>query len=352
MALPQTIKLPLRDRSKPEDDVMARPSAPSILNSESGLARYLQEAQRFPLLTPQEEIEFATRWREYGDRNAGDRLVTSHLRLVVRIAAGYRGYGLPSGEIISEGNLGLMQAVRRFDPDKGFRLATYAMWWIRASIQEYVLRSWSLVRIGTTVRQKRLFFNLRRAKSQISALDDGDLRPEQVTVIARRLLVSEDDVIQMNRRLGGDASLNAPIGGDGDSGDWQGWLVDNAPSQERMLIETEKLDSRRAALREALVVLNDRERRIFIARHLVDEPATLEVLAQEFAISRERVRQIEVRSLERVSKLVRRHIATEEKSQAAKPHGFGGRRRPRGQPASTSRPRVSTSHRSLETAAA
>jgi RNA polymerase sigma-32 factor len=352
MALPQTIKLRLRDRSKPEDSVMARVSAPSILNFESGLARYLQETRRFPLLTPQEEIELAIRWREYGDRHAGDRLVTSHLRLVVSIAAGYRGYGLPAGEIISEGNLGLMQAVRRFDPDKGFRLATYAMWWIRASIQEYVLRSWSLVRIGTTVRQKRLFFNLRRAKSQISALEDGDLRPEQVTIIARCLLVSEDDVIQMNRRLGGDASLNAPIGKDGDFGDLQDWLVDNAPSQERMLIETEKFDSRRAALHEALVVLNDRERRIFIARHLVDEPATLEVLAQEFGISRERVRQIEVRSLERVSKLVRRHIDTEETSQAAKPHHFGSGRAPRGQPALAARPRVSPLHRSLDTAAA
>jgi RNA polymerase sigma-32 factor len=331
---------------------MARVSAPSILNSESGLARYLQETRRFPLLTPQEEIELATRWRERGDRNAGDRLVTSHLRLVVKIAAGYRGYGLRAGEIISEGNLGLMKAVKRFDPDKGFRLATYAMWWIRASIQEYVLRSWSLVRIGTTVQQKRLFFNLRRAKSQISALEDGDLRPEQVMVIARRLRVSEDAVIQMNRRLGGDASLNAPIGEDGDSGDWHDWLVDDAPSQERMLIETENLDSRRAALREALVALNDRERRIFTARHLVDEPATLEVLAREFGISPERVRQIEVRSLETVSKLVRRQITTEETSQAAKAHHFGGGRRRREEPASTPSPPVSPSRSSFVTAAA
>jgi RNA polymerase sigma-32 factor len=304
------------------------------------------------LLTPQEEIELATRWRECGDRHAGDRLVTSHLRLVVRIAAGYRGYRLPVGEIISEGNLGLMQAVRRFDPDKGFRLATYAMWWIRASIQEYVLRSWSLVRIGTTVQQKRLFFNLRRAKRQISALEDGDLRPEQVMVIARRLRVSEDDVIQMNRRLGGDASLNAPIGEDGDSGDWQDWLVDTAPSQERILIETENLDSRRAALREALVVLNDRERRIFTARHLVDEPSTLEVLTREFGISTERVRQIEVRSLETVSKLVRRHITAEETSQAAKVHHLGGGRRLRGESGSTESPPVSPSRSSFVTAAA
>jgi RNA polymerase sigma-32 factor len=331
---------------------MARDSAPSMHNSEWGLARYLQQARRFPLLSVQEEIEFATRWGEHGDRNAGDRLVTSHLRLVVSVAAGYSGYGLPAGEIISEGNLGLVQPVRRFDPDKGFRLATYAMWWIRASIQEYVLRSWSLVRIGTTVQQKRLFFNLRRAKSQISALEDGDLRPEQVTIIAKRFLVSEDDVIQMNRRLRGDASLNAPIGEDGGSGDRQEWLVDNAPSQERMLIETEKLDSRRAALREALVVLNDRERRILTARHLVDEPATLEVLAQEFGLSQERVRQIEARSLERVSKVVRRHISTEETSQAAKPHHFGGGLRSRVQTALTVRPRVSPSHRSLDTAAA
>jgi RNA polymerase sigma-32 factor len=331
---------------------MARVSAQSMVNSEWGLARYVQETRRFPLLIPQEEIELATRWREHGDRNAGDRLVTSHLRLVVKIAAGYRGYGLPAGEIISEGNLGLMKAVKRFDPDKGFRLATYAMWWIRASIQEYVLRSWSLVRIGTTVQQKRLFFNLRRAKSQISALEDGDLRPEQVMVIARRLRVSEDAVIQMNRRLGGDASLNAPIGEDSASGDWQDWLVDHAPSQERMLIETENLDSRRAALREALVALNDRERRIFTARHLVDEPATLEVLAREFGISPERVRQIEVRSLETVSKLVRRQITTEETSQAAKAHHFGGGRRRRGEPASTPSPPVSPSRSSFVTAAA
>jgi RNA polymerase sigma-32 factor len=338
--------------SKPEDNVMTRVSAQSMVNSEWGLARYVQETRRFPLLTPQEEIELATRWHEYGDRNAGDRLVTSHLRLVVKIAAGYRGYGLPAGEIISEGNLGLMQAVRRFDPDKGFRLATYAMWWIRASIQEYVLRSWSLVRIGTTVQQKRLFFNLRRAKSQISALEDGDLRPEQVLVIARRLRVGEDAVIQMNRRLGGDASLNAPIGEDGDSGDWQGLLVDNAPSQERILIETENLDSRRAALHEALVVLNDRERRILTARHLADEPATLEVLAQEFGISPQRVRQIEVRSLETVGKLVRRHITTEETSLAAKTHHFGGGRRRRGEPGSTASPPVSSSRSSFVTAAA
>jgi RNA polymerase sigma-32 factor len=258
----------------------------------------------------------AKRWLERGDRDAEHRLVTSHLRLVAKIAAGYRGYGLPAAEIIAEGNLGLMKAVRRFDPERRFRLATYAMWWIRASIQEYVLHSWSLVKIGTTANQRKLFFNLRRTKSQISALEDGDLRLEQVMVIARRLRVSEDDVIQMNRRLGGDASLNAPMGDHSDSGDWQDWLVDDAPSQERVLIETEELDNRRSALREALVVLDDRERRIFEARHLADEPITLEDLAVDFGISHERVRQIEVRAFEKVQHFVRRRVAAMEGSQA------------------------------------
>jgi RNA polymerase sigma-32 factor len=268
---------------------MARVLALSMLNGESGLSRYFAEIRRFPLLEPQEEFLLGKRWREHGDSDAGDRLVTSHLRLVAKIAAGYRGYGLPAAEIISEGNLGLMQAVRRFDPDKGFRLTTYAMWWIRASIQEYVLRSWSLVRIGTTINQKKLFFSLRRAKRQISALEDGDLRPDQVTTLADRLGVNSDDVIQMNRRLGGDTSLNAPISDGNGSGDWQDQLVDNAPSQERTLIESEEFENRRTALREALAVLDDREHRIFAARHLTDEPATLEVLAQECGISRERV---------------------------------------------------------------
>jgi RNA polymerase sigma-32 factor len=226
-------------------------AALSTITAESGLNRYFEEIRRFQLLEPQEEFMLGKRWRDHGDRDAEHRLVTSHLRLVAKIAAGYRGYGLPAAELISEGNLGLIQAVRRFDPEKGFRLATYAIWWIRASIQEYVLRSWSLVKMGTTANQRKLFFNLRRAKIEISALEEGDLRPDQVTTIADCVGVTEADVVQMNRRLAGDASLNAPIRGDGDSGDWQDWLVDNAPSQERTLIETEELDSRRAALGEA-----------------------------------------------------------------------------------------------------
>jgi RNA polymerase sigma-32 factor len=334
---------------------MARVSAPSMLNAEWSPATYFQEIQRFPLLQPEEEHMLARRWRQQGDRNAGDRLVISHLRLVVKIAARYRGYGLPVAEMISEGNLGLIQAVRRFDPDKGFRLATYAMWWIRASVQEYVLRSWSLVRIGTTVNQRKLFFKLRRAKSQISALEDGDLRPDQVATIANRLGVDEGDVIQMNRRLGGDASLNAPIGEGSESEDWQDRLVDNAPSQERLLIEAEELNNRRTALREALVVLDNRERRIFTARHLADEPATLEVLAEEYGISRERVRQIEARSLEKVWKLMRRHVANLEPSHPAlanRPQCYGRDPTSRRQPASPPLSRVSLSGASSFTAAA
>jgi RNA polymerase sigma-32 factor len=232
---------------------MARVSAPSILHAESSLATYLEEIRRFPLLQPQEEIVLTTRWRQQGERNAGDRLVTSHLRLVVKIAAGYRGYGLPAAEIISEGNLGIMQAVRRFNPNKGFRFATYAMWWIRASVREYVLRSWFPVRMGTTVNRKKLFFSRRRAKRQISALDDGDMRPGQVTKIATRLGVKEDDVVQMNRQLGGDASLNAPIGDGSGSDDWQDRLVDNDRGKEQLLIDVEERDIRRTA-REALIV--------------------------------------------------------------------------------------------------
>jgi RNA polymerase sigma-32 factor len=289
----------------------------AAFTAQPGLARYFEQIRRFPLLEPQEEFMLARRWRERGDRDAEHRLVTSHLRLVAKIATGYRGYGLPAAEIIAEGNLGLMKAVRRFDPEKGFRLATYAMWWIRASIQEYVLRSWSLVKMGTTANQRKLFFNLRRAKSEISAFEEGDLRPDQVTMIARRVGVTEHDVVQMNRRLGGDASLNAPIHEDGDSGDWQDWLVDSAPSQERVLIETEELDNRRSALREALVVLDDRERRIFGARHLADDPITLEDLAEEFGLSHERVRQIEVRAFEKVRSSVRHRVAAMEGSQVA-----------------------------------
>jgi RNA polymerase sigma-32 factor len=292
---------------------MAHSAALPIITAESGLTRYLEEIRRFPMLEPQEEYMLAKRWREHGDRDAAHRLVTSHLRLVAKIAMGYRGYGLPIAEVISEGNVGLMQAVKRFEPEKGFRLATYAMWWIKASIQEYILRSWSLVKMGTTANQKKLFFNLRKAKSKISALEEGDLRPEQVALIAKRLGVTEQDVIDMNRRLGGDASLNTPIREDGDSGEWQDWLVDEAPTQERVLVENEELDNRRKALGEALTVLNQRERRIFEARRLADEPITLEELAEEFGVSRERVRQIEVRAFEKVQNAVKNRVAAMER---------------------------------------
>jgi len=246
----------------------------------------------------------AKRWQEHQDSDAAEKLVTSHLRLVARIAMGYRGYGLPIGEVISEGNVGLMQAVKRFDPDKGFRLATYAMWWIRASIQEYILRSWSLVKMGTTAAQKKLFFNLRRAKSQLQALDDGDLKPEHVKTIATKLGVPEEDVVNMNRRLGGDASLNAPIRAESESGEWQDWLVDDTPTQEDRLVEDEELQRRKSYLSSAMAVLNDRERRVFEARRLTEEPATLEQLSEEFGVSRERIRQIEVRAFEKVQKAV------------------------------------------------
>src|ERR1700726_1883475 len=274
---------------------MAQTAALPILTAESGLTRYLEEIRRFPMLEPQQEYMLAKRWREHGDREAAHQLVTSHLRLVAKIAMGYRGYGLPLGEVVSEGNIGLMQAVKRFEPEKGFRLATYAMWWIKASIQEYILRSWSLVKMGTTANQKKLFFNLRKAKSKISALDEGDLHPDQVKLIAKRLGVTDQDVIDMNRRLGGDASLNAPIRDDGDSGEWQDWLVDDHEDQESVLAETEEYDHRREALNGAIGVLNPRERRIFEARRLAEEPMTLEDLAAEFSVSRERGRQIEVR---------------------------------------------------------
>ena len=283
-----------------------------LLTAESGLTRYLEEIRRFPMLQPQEEYMLAKRWREHGDRDAAHKLVTSHLRLVAKIAMGYRGYGLPISEVISEGNVGLMQAVKRFEPEKGFRLATYAMWWIKAAIQEYILRSWSLVKMGTTANQKKLFFNLRKAKSRISALEEGDMRPDQVKIIARRLGVTEQDVVDMNRRLSGDASLNAPIREEGDSGEWQDWLVDDHDSQEKVLAESEEFATRRKALSEALSVLNDRERRIFEARRLADEPVTLEELADEFGVSRERVRQIEVRAFEKVQKAVRTRVADME----------------------------------------
>jgi RNA polymerase sigma-32 factor len=291
---------------------MARTAALPILTAESGLTRYLEEIRRFPMLEPQNEYMLAKRWREHGDRDAAHKLVTSHLRLVAKIAMGYRGYGLPISEVISEGNVGLMQAVKRFEPEKGFRLATYAMWWIKAAIQEYILRSWSLVKMGTTANQKKLFFNLRKAKTKISALEEGDLRPDQVKLIAKRLGVSEQDVVDMNRRLGGDVSLNAPIREDGDSGEWQDWLVDDVNDQETRLAESEESDNRRKALGDAVSVLNDRERRIFEARRLADDPITLEVLAAEFGVSRERVRQIEVRAFEKVQSAVKNRIGAME----------------------------------------
>jgi len=295
-----------------EGALMARAAALPILTAESGLTRYLEEIRRFPMLEPQDEFMLAKRWREHGDRDAAHKLVTSHLRLVAKIAMGYRGYGLPISEVISEGNVGLMQAVKRFEPEKGFRLATYAMWWIKAAIQEYILRSWSLVKMGTTANQKKLFFNLRKAKSKISALEEGDLRPDQVKLIAKRLGVTEQDVVDMNRRLGGDVSLNAPIRDDGDSGEWQDWLVDEVSDQEERLVADEESDNRRKALGEALSVLNDRERRIFEARRLADDAITLEELAAEFGVSRERVRQIEVRAFEKVQRAVKNRIAAME----------------------------------------
>lgn len=282
-----------------------------MISGESGLARYLNQIRRFPMLEPQEEYMLAKRWREHEDPDAAHKLVTSHLRLVAKIAMGYRGYGLPISEVVSEGNVGLMQAVKRFEPDKGFRLATYAMWWIRASIQEYILRSWSLVKMGTTANQKKLFFNLRRAKSQISALEDGDMRPDQVKTIAHRLGVSEQDVVDMNRRMSGDASLNTPLREESE-GEWQDWLVDDAMSQENSLAEQEESDNRLEALHDALAVLNPRERRIFEARRLADDPITLEALSDEFGISRERVRQIEVRAFEKIQSAVKAGVARSE----------------------------------------
>src|SRR5438445_5725178 len=287
-------------------------TADQRVTAESGLTRYIEEIRRVPMLEPHEEYMLAKRWCEHGDHEAAHKLVHSHLRLVARIAKGYRGYGLPISELISEGNVGLMQAVKRFEPEKGFRLATYAMWWIKAAIQEYILRSWSLVKMGTTVNQKKVFFNLRKAKSKISALEEGDLRPDQVKLIAKRLGVTEQDVVDMNRRLGGDVSLNAPIRDDGDSGEWQDWLVDEASDQESRLAESEQLENRKKALGEALSVLGQRERRIFEARQLADDPMTLEDLAAEFGVSRERVRQIEVRAFEKVQRAVKHRLAAME----------------------------------------
>ena len=269
---------------------------------EQGLNRYLQEIRKFPLLEPEEEYMLAKRWADHQDAEAAHKLVTSHLRLAAKIAMGYRGYGLPQAEVISEANVGLMQAVKRFDPDKGFRLATYAMWWIRASIQEYILRSWSLVKLGTTSAQKKLFFNLRKAKAKLGALEEGDLRPENVARIARDLNVSENEVVDMNRRLAGaDASLNATVGSDGDSvTQWQDWLEDEDADQATAYEERDELDARRELLAAAMSVLNDREREILAARRLTDDPVTLEELAGRYRVSRERIRQIEVRAFEKL----------------------------------------------------
>jgi RNA polymerase sigma-32 factor len=301
-------------RCNMEGDVMAQTAALPILSGETGLSRYLEEIRRFPLLEPQEEFMLARRWREPHDDDSAHRLVTSHLRLVAKTATGYRGYGLPISEVISEGNVGLMQAVKRFEPERGFRLATYAMWWIKAAIQEYILRSWSLVKIGTTTNQKKLFFNLRKAKSRISALEEGDLHPDHVKLIATRLSVTEQDVIDMNRRLGGDASLNTPVRAEADSGEWMDWLVDDSTSQESLLAESEQSDIRHKALGDALTNLNARERRIFEARRLADAAVTLEELADEFSVSRERVRQIEMRAFEKVQKMVRNRIVVAEQA--------------------------------------
>ena len=289
---------------------MTRAAASPIPTAESGIGHYFEEIRRFPMLDRQEEYLLAKRWREDGDRDAAHKLVTSHLRLVAKIAKSYRGYGLPFADIISEGHVGLMQAVERFEPEKGFRFATYAVWWIRAAIHEYILRSWSLVKMGTTANQKKLFFHLRQAKSKISVLDEGDMRPDQVKLIAKRLGVSEQHVIDMNRRLGGDASLNAPIHEDGDSAEWQDWLVDESPDQETTLAANDEFDNRRKVLSDALRVLNGRERRIFEGRRLAED-LTLAELAGEFGVSSERVRQIEARAFEKVQKAVNRVAAIE-----------------------------------------
>ena len=276
-----------------------------VISPEGNLQRYLQEIRKFPMLQPEEEYMLAKAWREHGDADAAQRLVTSHLRLVAKIAMGYRGYGLPVAELISEGNVGMMQAVKRFDPERGFRLATYAMWWIRASIQEYILHSWSLVKMGTTAAQKKLFFNLRRLKGKLQEIDEGDLSPESVTKIATELKVSEDDVVSMNRRLsGGDHSLNAPLRQDGD-GEWQDWLMDESDTQETLVAEAQEMDKRRELLGEAMQTLNERERHILTERRLQDEPMTLEDLSKVYGISRERVRQIEVRAFEKLQKSMR-----------------------------------------------
>ena len=293
--------------------------AAAVINvaPEGNLSRYLQEIRKFPMLAPDEELALSKAWRDSEDMDAAHKLVTSHLRLVAKIAMGYRGYGLPVGELISEGNVGMMQAVKRFDPDRGFRLATYAMWWIRAAIQEYILHSWSLVKMGTTAAQKKLFFNLRRLKGQMQAIDDGDLKPEHVAKISRVLQVPEQDVVSMNRRLAApDHSLNAPVRADSE-GEWQDWLVDDAQSQEADLADREELSGRKALLGNALKTLNERERHILIERRLKDNPTTLEELSQQYAISRERVRQIEVRAFEKLQKSMKQQVVEQRLAIAA-----------------------------------
>ncbi len=292
--------------------------ASAVINvaPEGNLTRYLQEIRKFPMLSAEEELELSRRWRDNQDMEAAHKLVTSHLRLVAKIAMGYRGYGLPVGELISEGNVGMMQAVKRFDPDRGFRLATYAMWWIRAAIQEYILHSWSLVKMGTTAAQKKLFFNLRRLKGQMQAIEDGDLQPEQVAKIAHALDVPEQDVVSMNRRLTApDHSLNAPVRSDSE-GEWQDWLVDETESQETAIAEREEMTGRKALLNGALKSLNERERHILIERRLKDNPTTLEELSQQYGISRERVRQIEVRAFEKLQKAMHAQVAERRRSAA------------------------------------
>jgi RNA polymerase sigma-32 factor len=281
---------------------------------------YLYDIRRFAMLERDQEYELARRWREHGDRDAANQLVTSHLRLAAKVAMGYRGYGLPASEIISEGNIGLMQALNRFEPEKGFRFSTYAVWWIRASIQDYILRSWSLVKIGTTTSQKKLFFKLRSAKSKIAAFESGDLHPDQVASIAKNLAVAEQDVIDMNRRLGGDKSINAPLHEDGETGEWQDHLVDLSPSPEAIVVEQDEKDHQHKALAGAIEVLDDRERRIFEARHLADEPLTLEELAAQFNVSRERIRQIEARAFEKVRKAAKNLVV---KAPAAMQEAWG-----------------------------
>ena len=289
------------------------PNLPTLsISPEGNLQRYLQQIRKFPMLEKNEEYMLAKRWLEHEDTSAAEKMVTSHLRLVAKIAMGYRGYGLPINELISEGNVGLMQAVKRFDPERGFRLATYAMWWIRAAIQEYILHSWSLVKMGTTAAQKKLFFNLRKLKGKLEALEEGDLHPEHVTKIATELSVPEQDVVSMNRRLSApDHSLNAPVRIDGD-GEWQDWLEDESDNQEVMIAEAQELDKRKALLRDAMGVLNERERHILTERRLKEESSTLEELSQQYGISRERVRQIEVRAFEKLQKAIR-NAALEER---------------------------------------